>query len=88
MPVTYPLNIGTNIDNARRIGIDAIVNARAGLQHLNRSTLDDIELYRDGQGIKDYQQRRIRWYGPHSKFFRRHRDRIEHLIASYDDMPF
>jgi hypothetical protein len=85
MPVAYPLNIGCTIDKARQLGIDAIVNARAGLQRLNSDTMDDIELYRDGQGIKDYQQRRIRWYGPHSKFFRRHRARIEHLIARRDD---
>jgi hypothetical protein len=85
MPVTYPLRLGCTKARHDALGIHAVINARAGLQQLNDLTLDDIELYRDGQGIKDYQQRRIRWYGPHSKFFRRHRARIEHLIARCDD---
>jgi hypothetical protein len=81
----YPLRLGCTKARRDALGIHAVINARAGLQQLNDLTLDDIELYRDGQGIRDYQQRRIRWYGPHSKFFRRHRARIEHLIARHDD---
>jgi len=81
----YPLHIGCTAERHRRIGIDVVVNARAGLQRLNDLTLDEIELERDGRAIKDRVQRRIRMYQVSSKFFRRHRNRIAHLLSSYDD---
>ena len=68
-----------------QIGIHAVINARGGLQSLNEPAIQDTELQRDARGIRGYQQQRIRWYGPSSKFFRRHRAKIAHLISSYND---
>jgi hypothetical protein len=79
------LQLGCTASRHRQIGIDAIINARGGLQFLNEQTMRDIELMRDGAGIRAHQKRRIRWYGPNSRFFRKHRARIEHMIARYDD---
>ena len=79
------LDLGCTLARHRQIGIDAVVNARGGLQRLNDLSQEDIELRRDGQGIRRYLAERVRWHGPHSKFFRRHRARIEHLIARHDD---
>lgn len=81
----YPINIGCTADRHRTIGVDAVVNARAGEQWRNDLTQDEIELRRDGTAIKDHLTKRIRFYQVHSKFFRKHHGRIEHLLAHYDD---
>lgn len=83
----YPLQLGCTAARHHRLGIDVVVNARAGLQHLNDVTLDEIELERDGRALKDRVQRRIRMYQVCSRFFRRPRNyaRIAHLIATRDD---
>lgn len=79
----YPLQLGCTAARHRRLGIDVVINARAGLQHLNDVALDEIELERDGRAIKDRVQRRVRMYQVCSRFFRRPRNyaRIAHLIA-------
>ena len=82
----YPLNIGCTVARHRALGIDAVINARAGWQHLNDLTLDDIELLRDGRRIRDYLANHVRFYQVCSRFFRRHQDRIAHLISSHDDL--
>lgn len=83
--MTYPIRLGCTRGRHDQIGIHAVVNARAGRQDLNDLTQEDIELQRDGRAIKRRIAERVRWYGPHSRFFRRHRARIEHLIARHDD---
>lgn len=85
MATKYPLDLGCTAARHRRLGIDVVVNARAGMQHLNDVTLDEIELERDGRAIKDRVQRRIRMYQVHSRFFRRNIHRISHLLSRYDD---
>lgn len=85
MPATYPLQLGCTKARARDLGIIAIVNARGGRQDLNDLTQEQIELERDARAIRDKLTRRVRWYGPTSKFFRRHRARIAHLIDSRGD---
>lgn len=82
---TYPLYIGCTTARHKTIGIDAVVNARAGEQWRNDLTLDEIELRRDGRAIKDRLQKRVRFYQVNSKFFRRHINRISHLLTHYDD---
>ena len=52
---------------------------------MNDQSLDDIELERDARKIKDRLANRIRFYQVNSKFFRRHINRIAHLISRYDD---
>lgn len=81
----YPLHIGCTVERHRQIGINAVVNARAGLQHLNDLSQEDIELRRDAQRIRDRVERRVRMYQVCSRFFRRNRDRIEHLMDRYED---
>lgn len=83
--MTYPLALGCTVARHRQLGVNAIINARGKRQDLNALTHEDIELQRDAQGIRAWLQRRVRWYGPRSRFFRRHRRRIAHLIASRDD---
>lgn len=79
------LYLGCTRARHARLGVHAVVNARAGLQSLNDQTIEDIELIRDGRAIRDRIEKRIRWYGPCSRFFRRNRKRIAHLIDSHDD---
>jgi hypothetical protein len=68
-----------------QLGIHAVVNARAGMQVLNHLSLDDIELRRDANKIRDYLNRRIRFYQFNSKFFRKHKAKLQHLLSSYND---
>ena len=83
--MNYPLNLGCTIARHQRLGIIAVINARAGRQDLNDQSLDDIELERDARKIKDRLLNRVRFYQVNSKFFRRHINRIAHLISRYDD---
>jgi len=81
----YPLYIGCTLARHNQIGIDAVINARGKEQWRNDETLDEIELRRDGQAIRNHLTDRIRFYQVNSKFFRRHFKQINHMIASYDD---
>ena len=81
---TYPLNIGCTVARHNAIGVDAVINARAGLQALNDLTQEDIDLRRDAQRIRDRLERRVRLYQVNSRFFRRHQNRIAHLISRYE----
>lgn len=83
--VQYPLYLGCTKAVHDRIGIHAVVNARGGLQHLNQPTIEDIELKRDAQKIRDWQAKRVRFYQFNSRFFRRHINRVQHLLSSYSD---
>lgn len=83
--LTRSLYLGCTAARHAQLGIDAVVNARGGRQDLNDLTQEDIELRRDAQGVRNRIERRIRWYGPTSKTLRRQRDRLTHLIASYND---
>lgn len=83
--MTYPLNMGCTIHRHLVIGIDAVINARAGLQHLNDLTQDEIELRRDAQRIRDRVEKRVRMYQVCSRFFSKHQKRIAHLLSRYDD---
>ncbi len=81
----YPLYLGCTLARHRLLGIDAVINARAGQQHLNAVSREETECTRDAQAIRDCVDHRVRWYGPNSKFFRRHRKRIKHLISDRED---
>lgn len=81
----YPLDIGCTKAWHQKIGIDAVINARGNQQWRNQMTMDNIELMRDGQRIRDKLDRRIRMYQVCSRFFRKHQGRIEHLFDNYDD---
>ncbi len=58
-----------------------IEHARAGRQDLNDLTLDEHEMRRDARAIRDRTERRVRFYQFGSRFFRRHRERLTHLLA-------
>lgn len=79
------LQMGCTAERHRRIGVNAVINARAGLGDvLNSLTSEEIELQRDARAIAATKQR-IRWYGPNSRFLRKHIGRIAHLISRHDD---
>lgn len=82
----YPLYIGCTAARHKLLGVHAVVNARGGELWRNELTLDEIEQRRDGQRIKDRSQHRIRFYQVHSRFFRRHIDKIQHLISNYREV--
>lgn len=85
IPPGKRLYLGCTLYRAQELGIDAVINARGGRLDLNDWTQEDTELQRDARAIRDRLERRVRWYGPNSRFFRRHRARIEHLIADRSD---
>ena len=82
----YPLYIGCTASRHKKIGVDAVVNARGGEQWRNDMTNDDWDLWRDGQRIRDWLEKRVRMYQVNSRFFRRHKARIEHLLSDYNDI--
>lgn len=75
------LYLGCTEARHRELGVDAVINARGGRLDLNDWTMEDQELLRDARAIRERLARRVRWYGPSSKFFRRHVERVEHLIS-------
>ena len=79
------LYLGCTAARHRELGVDAVINARGGRQDLNDVTQEDTELRRDARAIHDRLERRVRWYGPNSRFFRRHRERVAHLITSREE---
>lgn len=81
----YPLNLGCTAWKHFRLGIHAVVNARAGEQWRNHETIEEIELQRDARAIKTRLQSRVRFYQFNSKFFRRKMSRVEHLLSRHDD---
>lgn len=85
MKTRYPLNLGCTAARHKELGIIAVINARAGLQHLNDQTIEDIELMRDARAIRDRINSRVRFYQFNSKFCRRHIAKLSHLLARHDD---
>lgn len=83
--VNYPLYLGCTAARHRRLGVHAIVNARGGRPDLNDLTDEDIEIWRDADNIRRRISARVRFYSFSSKFFRRRRKRLEHLLSRYDD---
>ena len=79
------LYLGCTMARHVRIGIDAVVNARAELQSLNDQTQEEIELTRDASKIQAWRESRVRFYQFNSKFCRRHLHRLSHLLSRYDD---
>jgi hypothetical protein len=82
---TPRLDIGCTAMRHAQIGINAVVNARGGLQSLNDRSLDEIEMIRDGRKVRNYQLNRVRFYQFNSRFFRKHQNRLSHLLSRYDD---
>jgi hypothetical protein len=85
MTTTKTLNLGCTVARHAQIGVDAIVNARAGLQALNDLSQEDIELMRDAGKIRDRIESRVRFYQFNSRFCRRHQSRLQHLISQVND---
>ena len=83
--VKYPLNLNCTAARHAKIGVHAVVNARGGCQWRNDMTHEDTELLRDARAIRDRLAFRIRFYGFNSKFFRRHRARLSHLVSDRND---
>lgn len=79
------LEIGCTLSRHKQIGVNAVIDARGGMQALNDLTEEDISLRRDKNNIRNAQQNRVRFYQFNSKFFRRNIKRVEHLLSTYED---
>lgn len=79
------LDIGCTTARHAQIGINAVVNARGGLQVLNGRSIDEHNLYRDARNIRARQTERVRFYQFNSRFFSKHQNRLSHLLSSYGD---
>lgn len=78
------IDLGCTVARHREIGINAVVNARGGLQHLNDLTSEEIEMRRDANKIHDKRLHRVRFYQFNSRFFRKAKA-VQHLLDRYDD---
>lgn len=78
------LNLGCTKLRHKQIGVHAAINARAGRQHLNDLSIEDIEMIRDARKIKDKLSSRIRFYQFNSKHFRK-AAQVQHLLSNYND---
>lgn len=78
------LYLGCTEFRHQQIGINAVVNARAGLQCLNNPTIEDVEMLRDARKVREKLASRTRFYQFNSKAFRRNLWRLGHLISSYE----
>jgi len=81
----YPVSIGCTSFRHRQIGVNAVVNARAGRQDLNEISLEDTELMRDARKIRDWVERRVVCRQFNSRFMRRNRHRVRHILWDNDD---
>lgn len=81
----YPLDLACTLARHRQLGAHAAVNARAGEQWRNFTTLDETEQMRDARKVRARIAERVRFYQFNSRFFRRHAARFSHLISRYDD---
>lgn len=79
------LYLGCTAARHRALGVHAVINARGGRPELNDLSLEEIERERDARAIRDRLERRVRFYGFGSRFFRRHRERFAHLISNPND---
>lgn len=77
----YPLDLGCTEFRHSQIGINAIVNARAGLQHLNDFTHNEIELRRDARKVQEHSTNRVIIRQFNSKQCAK---RLQHLIFQDD----
>jgi hypothetical protein len=77
----YPLVLGCTKAAHKRIGIDAVVNARAGEQWRNSDTIEETEMKRDARKVRDRIEHRVCFYQLNSEFFRAHQHRFAHLIS-------
>lgn len=81
-----PLYLGCTAREHKRIGIDAVINARGLELWRNNKELEEIELIRDARRIKEKTENRVNFYQICSKFFRRNKYRIAHLLSNYSDI--
>lgn len=80
-----PLCLGCTAMRHRAIGVNAVINASGGEPWRNDMSQDEIEMERDGRAINDRINHRVRFYNVYSRFFRRHRNRVAHLISSREE---
>jgi hypothetical protein len=79
------LYLGCTAFRHAQIGVNAIVNARAGRQHLNDLTIEDVEMQRDARNIRARIEKRVRFYQFNSRHFRRRMAQLKHLLSNYRD---
>lgn len=81
------LNVQCTVARHLELGIDAVINARAGAAYgywANNLSQEDVEMRRDANKVLDI-QRRVRVYQFNSRAFRR-RPELCALLADRDDL--
>lgn len=81
----YPLDLGCTEWRHKQIGIDAVVNARAGRKQLNDQSIEDVEMMRDAIKIRERIRNRVIFRQFNSRFFRRQQERFAHLMSGYGE---
>lgn len=75
------LYLGCTAARHAQIGINAVVNARAGRQSLNDMTMAEVEMMRDAIKVRQHRASRVIIHQFNSRPFRR---RLSHLVSSYE----
>ena len=78
-PIARKLFLGCTLARHQRLGIHAVINARAGQQWRNFDTIQDIEMQRDARRLRDWLSLRIRFYRFGSRCFRRRPELVRHF---------
>ena len=85
LPVARILDLGCTVSQHKRIGINAVINARGGQQWRNDlNRIQEVEERRDAQAIRRRVSERVRFYGYGSRTFRR-RPELARFLSSYND---
>ena len=83
--MNYPIYLGCTTAQHKRIGIHAVVNARAGRQDLNQSEGEnpqEMDMWRDSWKVRDYLANRVTIHQFNSRWFRR---RLKRLIQPWSE---
>lgn len=83
----YPIYLGCTAARHKRIGIDAVINARGAQQWRNDDTQEEIEMRRDSRKIADHKRDRVRFYQFNSRHFQKRLPQLQHLLSSSEDRP-
>lgn len=81
---THRLNLQCTVKRHEQIGVHAVINAAAGMAHVNQPSDEDWRMIRDQRSIQDRLIRRVRFYQFESKACRK-RPELQKLISRHDD---
>jgi len=77
------LYVGCTAHRHQQIGVHIAINARAGELWRNDDTLNETEMKRDAQAVKEWRRIRLRFFPRfYSKWFRKH---MKHILEELQD---